>query len=183
LLGASKCIPPVKKQVTVYWLIPAKDERELFCDIIRILYKEFHAPNFDPHLTVFSTKENRQSDRKILSKIQSGPVRLSVRTIGFSSQFTKTLFVRFAPSKSLDKLIADLARATKSPAKPVRDPHLSLLYKNIPAATKKALARTIKLPFRKVLFDSIATVRCNSPTKTKRDVDAWRMIATKSLRE
>jgi hypothetical protein len=182
-LGATKCIPPVKKQVNVYWLIPAKDKRELFCDIIRILCKEFHAPNFDPHLTVFATKENRQLPRKILSEIRSGPISLSVRPIGFSSQFTKTLFVRFAPSKSLDKLIADLARASRSRTKPVRDPHLSLLYKNIPSATKKALARTIKLPFRQVLFDSIAVVRCISPTKTKRDVEAWRIIGTKSLRD
>jgi hypothetical protein len=171
-----------KRTVLIYWLIPAKDERELFCDIIRILYREFNAPNFHPHLTIFATKENRQKPRKILSEIHSAPVSLNVRTVGFSSQFTKTLFVRFAPSKSLDKLIVDLARATKSPAKPVRDPHLSLLYKDFPSAIKKELARTIKLPFRKVLFDSLATVRCVSPTKTKGDVEAWRVIATKSLR-
>src|ERR1700720_186002 len=138
-----------KRTVLVYWLMPARDERELFCDIIRILYKEFDAPNFDPHLTVFATKEDRQSSRKTLSEMRSAPVWLNVRTIGFSSQFRKTLFVQFAPSKSLDKLVVALARATKSRAKPLRDPHLSLLYKNIPVAIKKSLARTIKLPFRK----------------------------------
>jgi 2'-5' RNA ligase len=172
-----------KRTVIVYWLFPARDERELFCDIIRILYKEFDAPNFDPHLTVFAAKEARQSPRKTLSEVRSAPVRLNVRTIGFSSQFRKTLFVQFAPSKSLDKLVIDLARATKSRAKLVRDPHLSLLYKNVPVEIKKELARTIKLPFRKVLFDSIATVRCVSPAKRKADVEAWRVIATKSLRE
>jgi hypothetical protein len=172
-----------KRTAIVYWLIPGRDERELFCDIIRILYQEFDAPNFDPHLTIFATKEDRKSPRKILRDLRSAPVRLNVRTVGFSSQFTKTLFVRFARSKSLDKLTAALARAAKSPAKPVRDPHLSLLYKNIPVVIKKELARTIKLPFRKVLFNSVAVVRCVSPTKTKGDVKAWRVIATKSLRE
>jgi hypothetical protein len=172
-----------KRTAIVYWLIPARDERELFCDIIRILYREFDAPNFDPHLTIFATKKDGESPRKILRGLRSAPVRLNVRRVGFSSQFTKTLFVRFAPSKSLGKLTVALAQAAKSPAKPVRDPHLSLLYKNIPAVIKKELARTIKLPFRKVLFDSIAVVRCISPTKTKADVKAWRVIATKSLRE
>jgi len=172
-----------KRTAIVYWLIPARDERELFCDIIRILYREFDAPNFDPHLTIFAMKEDRKSPRKILRDLRSAPLRLNVRTVGFSSQFTKTLFVRFAPSKSLDELTVALARAAKSPAKPVRDPHLSLLYKNIPVVIKKELARTIKLPFRKVLFDSVAVVRCVSPTKTKEDVKAWRVMATKSLRE
>jgi hypothetical protein len=174
----------MSKRITiVYWLLPAKDKRELFCDIIRILYKEFDAPNFEPHLTIFATKGDGKSPRKILRELRSGPVQLNVRTVGFSSQFTKTLFVRFAPSKALDKLTVALSRAAKSPAKPVRDPHLSLLYKNIPVVIKKELARTIKLPFREVLFDSIAAVRCVSPTRLKPDVEAWRMVARKSLRE
>lgn len=172
-----------KRSVIVYWLFPARDERELFCEIIRILYKEFDAPNFDPHLTVFATKEDRQSPGRILSQIRSAPIRLRVRGMGFSSQFAKTLFIRFVPSKPLNKLIVNLARATKSSVRPVRDPHLSLLYKNIAVATKRELARTIKLPFREVLFDSIAAVRCVSPTKVKADVEAWRVIARKSLRE
>lgn len=172
-----------KRTAIVYWLIPAGDERELFCDIIRILYREFDAPNFDPHLTVLATKEDRKSPRKILRELRSAPVQLNARTVGFSSQFTKTLFVRFAPSKSLDQLTVALARAANASAKRVRDPHLSLLYKNIPVAFKKELARTIRLPFGKVLFDSIAAVRCISPTKTRADVKAWRVIATKSLRK
>jgi hypothetical protein len=162
--------------------MPARAERELFCDIIWILYRDFHAPSFDPHLTIFATKE--QSPRKILSQMRCVPIQLRVRGVGFSSQFRKTLFIRFAPSKPLNNLIIDLARATKSPAKPVRDPHLSLLYKNISVATKRELARTIKqLPFREVLFDSIAAVRCVSPTKVKADVEAWHVIARKPLRE
>ena len=172
-----------KRTVIVYWLFPAKDKRELFCDIVRILYREFDAPNFHPHLTVLATKEDRQSPRKILSQLRSAAIRLRVRGVGFSSQFRKTLFVRFMPSKPLDKLIVHLARVTKSSANPVRDPHLSLLYKNIPVPTKKELARTIKLPFREVLFDSIAAARCVSPTKVKADVAAWRVVARKSLRE
>lgn len=170
-----------KRTVIVYWLFPARDKRELFCDIVRILYKQFDAPNFHPHLTVFATKEDRQSPRKILNQMRSAPVRLRVRGVGFSSQFRKTLFVRFVPSKPLDKLVVDLARATKSRAKLVRDPHLSLLYKNIPVAIKKELARTIKLPFREVNFDSIAAVRCVSPIKLKADVEAWRVVARKPL--
>jgi hypothetical protein len=170
-----------KRTVIVYWLIPARDERELFRDIIRILYKEFGASNFEPHLTLFAADENQQFSGKILSQMRFAPLRLRLRDVGFSSQFRKTLFVRFARNTRLDKMIVDLARATKSRPKPMRDPHLSFLYNNIGLATKKELAAAIKLPFREVLFDSIAAVRCPSPTRTATDVRAWRMLARRKL--
>jgi hypothetical protein len=96
---------------------------------------------------------------------------LRVREIAFSAEFTKTLFVRFDSNESLRKLIVDLA------GKPVRDPHLSLVYKSLPAATKREIATTINLPFRSVVFDAVKIARCVSPTKTRRDVESWRIVA------
>jgi hypothetical protein len=57
-----------------------------------------------------------------------------------------------------------------------------LLYKKLPRAAKRELAAVMKLPFRSVVFDSIAVVRCPSPSRTKADVEAWKILATKSLR-
>jgi hypothetical protein len=70
----------------------------------------------------------------------------------------------------------------KSRRKPVRDPHISLLYKKLPARTKRELAATLKLPFRDILFDSIKAVRCTSPTRNVADVRRWKVLATRSLR-
>ncbi|HEV3243684.1 MAG TPA: 2'-5' RNA ligase family protein [Chthoniobacterales bacterium] len=172
----------MKKTATVYWLLPAKPERDLFCEVVRILRKEFRAPNFEPHITLFSTKKDRQSPKKVLKQIALRRIRLTARGVGFSSEFTKTLFVRFKSSDALRKLIADLSRAAKSRAKAPSNPHVSLLYKKIPRATKKELAAVMKLPFRSVVFDSIAAVRCPSPSRTKANVEAWKTLAKKSLR-
>jgi 2'-5' RNA ligase len=184
----------MKKTATVYWLLPAKPERDLFCEVIRILRKEFRAPNFEPHLTLFSTAKDRQprtnrgsrklseSSKKVLKQISMRPIRLTTRGAGFSSAFTKTLFVRFKSSPALRKLVTDLGRAVKSRAKAPNNPHVSLLYKKLPGAAKKQLAAVMKLPFRSVVFDSIAAVRCASPSRTKADVDAWKVLAKKSLR-
>jgi hypothetical protein len=171
------------KRITVYWLIPAESERKLFREIIRILAKQFDAPRFEPHLTIFATAAARQSPRKILEYVDAKPIRLRLREVAFSSKFTKTLFVRFHSSRPLEKLIADLARAARSRAQFVRDPHVSLLYKKLPAAVKKELATTIRLPFRAIVFDAIKTIRCASPTRTGNDVEAWRVVVAKSLRE
>jgi 2'-5' RNA ligase len=172
----------MKKTATVYWLLPAKPERDLFCEVVRILRKEFGAPNFEPHLTLFSASKDRQSPKKVLQQISMRPIRLTTRGAGFSSQFTKTLFVRFKSSDALRKLVADCSRAAKSRAKAPTDPHLSLLYKKLPRAAKTQLAAVMKLPFRSVVFDSIAAVRCPSPSRTKTDVESWKILAKKSLR-
>ncbi len=172
----------MKKTATVYWLLPAKPERDLFCEIVRILRKEFRAPNFEPHLTLFSTAKDRQPPKKVLRQISIRPIRLTTREVGFSSEFTKTLFVRFKSSGALRKLVADCSRAAKSRANAPSDPHVSLLYKKLPRSAKKQLAAVMKLPFRSVVFDSITAVRCASPSRTKADVDAWKILAKKSLR-
>jgi hypothetical protein len=168
----------VKKTAIAYWLIPAKPERELFRELIRILTKRFDAPRFEPHLTIFVTSQDRSSPRRVLRQTKASPIRLRVRGIGSTSKFTKTLFVRFVPNRSLKKLVVDLAGKAKS----LRDPHVSFLYQKLPLPIRKELAATIKLPFREVAFDSIQAVRCVSPTTNRADVEAWRTIATKSLR-
>lgn len=171
-----------KSRATVYWLIPAQPERELFGEIIRILARQFNAPRFQPHLTVLLSRKNRQPTRKILQQLRASPIRLEIRNISHSAKFTKTLFVRFNSSRALQKLAVDLSGLPGTHAKSLRDPHLSLLYKRLPAATRKELAATIKLPLREIVFDSIKAVRCAAPTNTRAEVKAWRAISSKRLR-
>lgn len=171
----------MKKRVIAYWLIPAEPARELFHKIIEILAKEFTAPRFEPHLTIAATPEGQESPRSILRQLKAKPIRLRVRGIGFSSKFTKTLFVRFSRSKSLQRLVVDLGRATKARVRLPADPHLSLVYKKLPPSVKRELASAIKLPFSRVIFDSIKAVRCASATQSAADVKTWRIVATKNL--
>jgi 2'-5' RNA ligase len=171
----------MKKAAIVYWLLPAKPERELFCEVIRILREQFDAPNFEPHLTLFVTANGRQPPARILRQIRSGPIRLSTNGVAFSPKFTKTLYVRFKPNSSLRKLALDLRRAAKSRAQSPTDPHISLLYKKTSRAAQKEVAQVMKLPFRTVVFDSIAAVRLTLPVRTRGDVERWRIVASKKL--
>jgi hypothetical protein len=166
----------MKKRITVYWLIPAEPERELFRNVIRILVKQFDAASFAPHLTLCAA-ENPRSTTKVLRQIRNGPIRLRVRGIGHSSKFTRTLFVEFTASKALGRLVDGLGGNSKQ----LKDPHLSLLYKELPARTRRELAMAMKLPFRDVVFDRIKAANCVSPTKTRRDVESWRTVANKRL--
>ena len=182
----------MKKTAIAYWLLPAKPQRQLFCSVIRILGRGFNAPDFEPHLTLFSATEDGPasaklrrdtlSPKKVLQQIRGRPIRLNVRGVAYSSEFTKTLFVRFKSKPRLRKLVENLGRAANFPAKSPTDPHVSLLYKKIPKSSKKDLAAVIKLPFRGVLFDSIAAVRLTLPVRTGADVAKWKIVARKSLR-
>ena len=172
----------MKKAAIVYWLLPARPERELFCEFVRIFTKEFGAPNFEPHLTLFVSAKVGQSPKQLLQTIRSGPIRLNFRSVGSSAKFTKTLYLRFKPNADLRKLASSVARIVKSSARPPRDPHVSLIYKNMPRRTKKELAAMIKLPFRSARFDSIAAVRLTLPVRTAADVAKWKIVARKSLR-
>jgi Cyclic phosphodiesterase-like protein len=176
---ASIPIAMSKNATLVYWLVPAQPARELFRELIRILSKEFDAPRFEPHLTIFAEPQNPQSD--VLRRLKAKRVRLQIRGISYSAKFTKTLFVRLNSNKSLEKLVADLGDVAKKPIKSPVEPHISLLYKKLPPSVKRQLTSTIKLPFKQVIFDSIKTVRCTAPTRDSADVKAWRIVATRNL--
>lgn len=171
-----------RKKVVAYWLIPAEPQRELFREIVSILARQHDAPLFEPHVTLVVARQNEKAAAKRLRAIKAARVRLKIRSVASSSKFTKSLFVRLISNKSLDDLADMLAPASGPRSNPLRDPHMSFLYKKMPAAVKRELAATIKLPFREITFDSIKAVRCVAPTTTRREVEAWRVLATKHLR-
>jgi hypothetical protein len=43
------------------------------------------------------------------------------------------------------------------------------------------LARSIEIPFFEVTFGSLKAFRCISPTKSRADVEAWRVVDEKPL--
>ncbi len=171
-----------KSNAIIYWLVPAKPELELFRLIICILEKQFNAPRFEPHLTLLVAADDRNAPREVLRRIQTSPIRLRIRGVSSSSKFPKTLFVRLETNRSFEKLVRNLGRAVKTRTASVRDPHVSLLYKKLPASLTKELASTIKLPIRKVTFDSIRVVRSKLPIRKRADVESWEVVATKALR-
>jgi 2'-5' RNA ligase len=150
-------------------------ERELFRDVIGILAKQFDAAKFEPHLTLCGA--DRKAPAKQLRKVRSGPVRLRIRGVAHSTKFTKTLYIRCTPNKSLKQLVAELGGDPSQ----LRDPHVSLVYKTMSVSVRRELAASIRLPFREINFDQVKIVSCTSPTETRKDVEGWRVIARKKL--
>jgi len=163
-----------------YWSMPAGAARKFFERTIRELAMRFDAPAFEPHLTLFVAPEASRAPREVISEIPSPDLVLVAREIGWSEKFTETLFVRFERNQRLLRLVEAIRKSSGGSEQYQIDPHLSLIYKKLPAKTKRALAEEIQLPFSEVHFEKIRAMRCKSPTKTADEVREWKLLATQN---
>ncbi len=174
----------MKRTAIAYWLIPAEPARSFFEDIIIDLARRYNAPPFEPHMTIHVGSNREDVAAEAIAKAANccGPMQAKVLGTNHSGEFIKTLFVQFTPSAKLGRLNEIIRNAAQESSDYQFNPHLSLLYKSMPTPVRRQLANSISLPFSEVIFDLIRAVRCGSPTQTRADVEAWRVLATKPLR-
>ena len=169
--------------VIAYWLIPAEPARSFFQAMIKDLAQQHDAPVFEPHVTVFVGANRVGAAERALSQVARDwyPTKLKTLGIAHSDEFIKTLFVRFAPNKRLRQINETIRDAAQDPSRYELEPHLSLLYKMMPAALRREVAASISVPYSEVSFDAIKAVRCVSPTQSRADVEVWRVVASAEL--
>ena len=172
-----------RQTVIAYWLIPSQPAHSFFQRIINDLARRYDAPVFEPHMTVHVGADQADAIAKALEKAASESefVRLTPLRIDQSDEFIKTLFVQFAMTAELRKINGVIRHEANDSWHYELKPHLSLLYKNLPAATRSKLAASITLPFSEIPFNSLQAIRCVSPTQNRADVEAWELIASRIL--
>ena len=174
-----------RRIVISYWLIPAEPARSFFQGLINELAQQYDAPAFEPHVTVFVGGNRIGAAQRVLSQVALEAEPTNMKTLGIdqSDEFIKTLFVQFAPNRRLRRINETIRDAARDSSRYDLKPHLSLLYKAMPAATRRDLAGSIGVPYSDVSFDAIKAVRCASPTQTRADVEAWHTLASGKLSE
>jgi 2'-5' RNA ligase len=172
-----------RRTVIAYWLIPAEPAQIFFRGVINDLARRYDAPVFEPHVTIDVGANRADAAESAISEAARSCtlIRLKALEIGHSREFVKTLFVQFALNRELRQLNEMIHNAAQNSPHYELEPHLSLLYKAMPSATRRELASSINVPFPEVHFDALKAVRCVSPTRSRSDVDAWRVVATKKL--
>jgi hypothetical protein len=180
--GRSAGSSDMNKTAIAYWLIPAEPARSFFERTIVDLARRYNAPVFEPHMTIYVGSDGVEAE-EIIAKAVSGCrlVQAKVLKVCQSGEFIKTLFVQFALDRKLQQLNETIRDAAQDSADYQLNPHLSLLYKKMSILARRQLAGSIKLPFSEVTFESIKAVRCVSPTRSRTDVEAWRVVTTKLL--
>lgn len=157
---------------TLVWLIPEEASQSRLRSLIVDLARRYDAPSFDPHLTLGRVAD--QGWKEI--RVETGPITLAASGIITSQVFTKTLFLRFAPTPALQTFRSSLGMNTGG-----YDPHLSLLYCKLPPGEGKRLAASIDLELDRVTFDRFSIVRCPDPTTTREGVEAWERLSSGAL--
>ena len=169
--------------VIAYWLIPAEPARSFFQAVINDLTQQHDAPVFEPHVTVFVGANRVGAAERALSQVAREWKSIELETLGIdhSDEFIKTLFVQFALNRRLRQINETIRDAAKDSSHYELKPHLSLLYKTMPAAVRREMAASTSVPYSKVSFDTVRVVRCVSPTRSRTDVEAWCVIASAEL--
>jgi hypothetical protein len=179
--GKRVCSSRMKKPAIAYWLIPAEPARSFFERTIVDLARRFDAPVFEPHMTIHVGSDRVEAD-EVIAKAVSGCrfVQAKVLKVCQSGEFIKTLFVQMVMDRKLQQLNQLIRDAAQDSSDYQLNPHLSLLYKKMPVLVRRQLADSIKLPFSEVTFESIKAVRCVSPTRSRADVEGWRVVAART---
>ena len=172
-----------RRTIIAYWLIPAEPARSFFQGVLNDLARRYDAPLFEPHVTVYVGFNRAAAAESAISEAERACtlIKLTAREIGHSSEFIKTLFVQFALNTELRQLNETIRNIEQDSSRYELKPHLSLLYKKMPAASRRELASSIKVPFAEVTFDALKAVRCVSLTRSRGDVEAWRVVAATQL--
>ena len=173
-----------RRIVIAYWLIPAEPAHSFLQRAINDLARRYHAPLFEPHVTIHVGANHFDAAERVLSKAARECQSITVKALGIdhSDEFIKTLFVRFVLNAKLQQLNTIVRSAAEDSPDYKLNPHLSLLYKKIPPVVRSELADSINVPFSEVTFNALQAVRCISPTQNRADVEAWRAITRRSLR-
>ena len=174
-----------RRTVIAYWLIPSEPAHSFFQRIINDLARRYDAPVFEPHVTIHAAADRADAAKNALGDAARECKLIGLTPLGIdqSDEFTKTLFVQFAMTAELRKINDMIREAANDSLQYELHPHLSLLYKSLPVATRRELAASINIPLFEVTFDVIKAVRCVSPTESVADVEAWHVVAAASLRD
>jgi 2'-5' RNA ligase len=166
-----------------YWLLPAERERRALFETIRALAARYDAPIFEPHVTLFACDQTEEDARLLVQQIapRYSTLKLTISGIEYSNEFTKTLFVQFAPNESAAQL-SEAVAAEAGGGDYTFNPHLSLLYATVGEQLKAKEAARVELPFAEFSCDKIAAIVFRTPINSRSDVEAWRTIATAPLK-
>lgn len=172
-----------RRTVNAYWLIPTEPAYSFFQKIINDFAGRYHAPVFEPHVTIHVGPVQADAASRALRDVAHECTRITLEPtrIDQSEEFVKALFVEFAMTAELRQLNEAIRNAANDSSQYELKPHLSLLYKKIPAETRRDLAACVQVSFRNVAFSAIKVVRCISPTQCRGDVEAWRGIEAVSF--
>jgi len=133
------------------WFIFENDDQKHLSQIIKKLSMQYDAPVFLPHITAYGLVDTRLDTLdKIVSNSIKGekPFTVEKKSISYSDDFWKAIFVEIHPNKELVRINDRLTKSLGSFGKYEIKPHASLIYKEMNPDQKKKLAESLDVKNR-----------------------------------
>lgn len=158
-----------------FWLVPAKQDHARLSEIVSRLARTYGAPLFEPHLTLHVGTQSADDNLHEIMRAAAATTdsfALSATSTGHSAALFKTLFVEFAHDEAPHTLQQSLAKGLKIATAYSLEPHVSLLYKELPETVRSKLADEFFFHGQSITFDEIAAVR-PGPSGEFLDIEKW----------
>jgi 2'-5' RNA ligase len=155
----------------------------MFTSLIAQLVSEYDAAPFEPHITLHAGACTDEDDvDALLGTVAAATEQMELMCgeTGHTDALFKTLFIQFDDPRllALHRRLRD--RLTRTVDYTLQ-PHLSLLYKELPQAVRRDLASHYTFRGKTILFDHIAAVRPGAGQDGWSDVRGWVVWARRPL--
>ncbi|MGC8479537.1 MAG: hypothetical protein ACP5M9_02620 [Candidatus Micrarchaeia archaeon] len=160
------------------WLIPDKDSSKKITPIISGLSLKYSSLIFEPHITLLKKIPFKNDLPELFKKFFSNENDFYLKSngIGVDTDFFKCIFLKIEKTKELDLLRKRTEKFLKF-EEVHYNPHLSLLYSNIPMEKRVEEASNLSLNIDKIHISKVKLY------KTTGKIYDWQEIASISLKK
>ncbi|MGI0057553.1 MAG: hydrolase [Nitrosarchaeum sp.] len=159
------------------WLTFSKSDREYLKKIIDKISEKYHAPKFEPHITVYVlvNSEMRLIDsiaKEITLNYNSFSVKKS--KILQSDELWKTVYIELKINNEMELIHKNLKKHFEKISKYEFNPHISLIYKILPIEEKIKIINELNIK-DEFMINKLAV------QKFFPDIEKWKIVKEYNL--
>ena len=159
------------------WLTFSKNDRKYLKKIIDEISEKYHAPKFEPHITVYGLIDSELSliddvVKKVVLDCNSFFVEKS--EILQSEELWKTVYLELKANDQLELIYKNLRKHFEKILKFEFNPHISLIYKILPVEEKLKIINNLDIK-SEFLVNNLAI------QKFFPDIEKWKIVKEYNL--
>jgi len=129
-----------------FWLIPSGEAYNLLKETIRHYSEMYSTPHFEPHITLISSLQGSVSGlRQKASQLAKiiGTLELRLMKPAHSTSYFRCIFLNVARAPAIVRAHAAASDLFQASPHTEYEPHLSLVYGNLPAVDRERIVAEI----------------------------------------
>lgn len=159
------------------WLTFSKSDREYLKNVIDVISEKYHAPKFEPHITVYGLI-NLKLDLidNVINEVAHNCNSFIVKKSDIlqSEELWKTVYIELKMNQQLKLVNENLKKHFEKILRYEFNPHISLIYKILPKEEKIKIINELNLK-NEFTIDKIAVQEFFS------DIEKWKIVKIQEL--